>query len=156
MRLIISAMVIVLSIMIANEVYSISDNRVKILRDMCTATERMISYIKYGSYDVFTVCQLSMNDLEALSNRLICDNVSFEAAWENFCKNIDIPERDIFASVGEILGSFDADTQISRLENILNELRADYSSQKDKLIEKKRICYTIGCFLGVMLVILIS
>ncbi len=155
MRVIVSIMIMMMSLLISRELYTKSVKEAKLVEDMSTAVERMISYIKYGSYDVFTICQLAISELESFDIFDTYAASSFKDLWADICNDISVSERSIFMSVGDILGAFDSETQIKRLEYILTKLRERCSERKQKLADKKRVCYTVGCFLGLMLIIIV-
>ncbi len=150
-------MIILLStVMCSNEIYRRRQREVIATNRMANAVDEIISLISYGNYDVYTICSRIYECMGIVNDAVFSAYGDFKEQWSSAINNIQESEsKTIFNEVGDIIGAYDSNTQISKLTYIRDVLRKNYDSQNVILSKNRRIYYTMGCFLGLMLVIIV-
>lgn len=83
----------------------------------------------------------------------------FPSEWaravEDSNEPLDVPERRLLASVGDILGASDLDTQLGQLGLLIEQLDAILSEARVSCEKNRRLSATLGALLGLSLAVIL-
>ena len=143
------------SFLISYELLIGEENKARSADSLREAVDKIIVMLHFGEYDVFQICESVFEDADEFSPK----NGNFHSQWVSYCnQNIDDADMGdilLFEKVGEILGSSDAQSQIERLTYIKNELWQSYNKKRTDVEKKRRIYFSLGCFAGLMVCIIL-
>jgi len=138
--------------------------RVKIFRQTKFMIDKIITLIKYRSYNVFELCDEikkddSLYEMEFTSFSYT-NGVPFCELWKENIEKWKVPiknnERNIYFEIGKMLGTTDKEGQISALilfdteiGKMLSDAEKEYS-EKSKMI--KMLGILSGAFVSIMLI----
>lgn len=143
------------SFLISYELLIGEENKARSAGGLKDAIDKIIVMLHFGEYDVFQICESVFEDADEFSPK----NGNFHSQWVSYCnQNIDDADMGdilLFEKVGEILGSSDAQSQIERLTYIKDELWQSYNKKRTDVEKKRRIYFSLGCFAGLMVCIIL-
>lgn len=83
----------------------------------------------------------------------------FSSAWaqavHNSTEPLDAPERGLLASMGDILGTSDLDTQLGQLDLLSGQLDAILAEARVSCEKNRRLSATLGSLLGLSLAVIL-
>ncbi|MFV0498109.1 MAG: stage III sporulation protein AB [Candidatus Fimivivens sp.] len=86
-------------------------------------------------------------------------NTSFKTMWaqavQTSVEPLDPPERGLLASVGDILGTSDLDTQIGQLDLLSEQLDTVLAQARVSCEKNQRLSVTLGALLGLSLAVIL-
>ena len=143
------------SFLISYELLICKENKARSADGLREAVDKIIVMLHFGEYDVFQICESLFENAHEFSPK----NGNFHSQWVSYCnQNIDDADMGdilLFEKVGEILGSSDAQSQIERLTYIKDELWQSYNKKRTDVEKKRRIYFSLGCFAGLMVCIIL-
>lgn len=154
MRIVLGCAVAISALLISHEVYLIRKRELIATDEMIAVTQMLITYVNYGSYDVYQMCEIAFSGRDYFDYDCIfkCSDVDFPNLWNMICSGIpDCNAKDYFIDIGSVLGSCDAESQTARLGYILELLIKERDSVSLKLANDKKLIYSIGSFIGIAL-----
>lgn len=87
------------------------------------------------------------------------DPSDFSAVWtkavETSTEPLDLSERRLLASVGDILGTSDLDTQLGQLNLLIEQLDSILDTARISCEKNRRLSTTLGCLLGLSLAVIL-
>lgn len=158
MRLLLGVAIIALNILISRELYSSRRKELLAVEQMISVTQKLITYISYGSYDVYQMCEYAFSDAACFANASFSrkSDMPFDELWKKACECVKSCESSIyFSDIGSFLGSSDSLSQIKRLDYVLDLLIKARGNLEQKLPKDKKLIYSLGCFVGVTLCLML-
>lgn len=151
MRILLGSIIALSCLLISHEIYLTKKMVLLVINEMIVVTQKLMTYLGYGSYDVYTMCELAFSDAEYFVIPKQTDT-DFPTLWKTIC--LQAPDNEasrIFFEIGLYLGGSDVETQMSRLEYTLESLVKERDRIDAKLVTDKKLIYSLGCFVGIAL-----
>lgn len=116
----------------------------------------MEALLKYGSYDVYQLCEKCFSDITAFdASGFTKITDSFSESFLKACKkslcNASESTESAFMKISEFLGMYESETQISGLETILGEIKSDRIVMENELAGKRKLYLCLGAFSGIVI-----
>ncbi len=152
--------VVISAFLISREIISQDIRQTELTRELVSVVDRMLALLRYQSADVYQLCSscFKKSDLYEV-RRFISINNSFSEQWKQACKDAlkdaDKDAYDEFCGIADYLGMYDLETQMQRLDYTEQALRKIYEGKKDNLLKKKKLCYSLGVFTGIMICMIV-
>ena len=132
-----------------------------ILSDVVLMLEKLTTLIHFSNADVFELCRMLMSDsslssLGFLEGIPLDDTEDFSHGWKSSVTLWNAPlsaeEKNLISDIGGVLGSTDADGQIS----VLSVYKSRFESLSAAAYEKYRSNSRMYCMLGTLCGALVS
>lgn len=142
--------------LISLEKLSSERQKIQIAKELESVIFQLEALIKYGSYDVYRLCECCFADVtvfDAGSFVEIKDSFSesFLEACEKSLDNADSSTKSAFMKIADFLGMFELDMQIIGLESVLEEIKSRRISMENDLAAKKKLYLCLGAFSGIVI-----
>ncbi len=143
-------------ILISLEELNRERKKIQIAKELENVIFQMEALLKYGSYDVYQLCERSFSNAKAF------DASSFIGIQENFsdsflraceCSLEEANEvtKSAFMKIPDFLGLYESETQISGLEAILEEIKSGRIAMENELAAKRKLYLCLGAFSGIVI-----
>ena len=157
-KIVLSFSIFISAILTSREICKADEKKVALFKELYSIVDEMIGMLRFQSADVYQICNICFENKYIFDFKMFKNiNFSFSENWEKACnetfKHINIEAYDYFLEVGRVLGNFDAETQITRLEYISESIKQRYSALIQQYLNKKKIYYAFGAFVGVIICI---
>ena len=120
--------------------------------ELAEAVERITALLRFESADVYEICRRAFEGFEAVDLTAFSkiESGDFGAQWEKACEALeaDAEAKRLFARVGRVLGTCDAESQEAVLSGISRELYERSRAMKDSAEKSKRLYLTFGAAAG--------
>lgn len=140
-------------------------NRVIILKQILSMTEKIQTYIKYERRSTKNILKAlkedeNLQNLEFLKDLKISDNnikMQFKTTVLDFTKTKGLKKEDenIILSVGDILGSYDVNTQLNQFESLKINIKNTLQNAIKTYEENGKLYRSIGLLSGIFVAILL-
>lgn len=140
-------------------------NRVIILKQILSMTEKIQTYIKYERRSTKNILKAlkedeNLQNLEFLKDLKISDNnikMQFKTTVLDFTKTKRLKREDenIILSVGDILGSYDVNTQLNQFESLKINIKNTLQNAIKTYEENGKLYRSIGLLSGIFVAILL-
>lgn len=140
-------------------------NRVIILKQILSMTEKIQTYIKYERRSTKNILKAlkedeNLQNLEFLKDLKISDNnikMQFKTTVLDFAKTKRLKREDenIILSVGDILGSYDVNTQLNQFESLKINIKNTLQNAIKTYEENGKLYRSIGLLSGIFVAILL-
>lgn len=140
-------------------------NRVIILKQILSMTEKIQTYIKYERRSTKNILKAlkedeNLQNLKFLKDLKISDNnikMQFKTTVLDFAKTKRLKREDenIILSVGDILGSYDVNTQLNQFESLKINIKNTLQNAIKIYEENGKLYRSIGLLSGIFVAILL-
>lgn len=140
-------------------------DRVIILKQILSMTEKIQTYIKYERRSTKNILKAlkedeNLQNLEFLKDLKISDNnikMQFKTTVLDFAKTKRLKREDenIILSVGDILGSYDVNTQLNQFESLKINIKNTLQNAIKTYEENGKLYRSIGLLSGIFVAILL-
>ncbi len=150
--------IITCSFLLSSEKVRKENMRIKIYGELIESLERMSAGMRFRSYDVYQLCEASFEGCEELS---AFKNITgcFKTSWEEACsfaiKGIDQNTYSQLLSIGDFLGEYDLESQLQKLDYIASDIRKRLDKAEAEQTHKKKLYYSVGLFIGMMICLIL-
>ncbi|MCC8196010.1 MAG: stage III sporulation protein AB [Ruminococcus sp.] len=155
-RLLLYSAVVISCFLISNEQLNREKRKIRIAKELEGVIFQMEALLKYGSYDVYQLCEKCFSDITAFDVSgftKITDSFSesFLKACEKSLGDASESTESAFMKISEFLGMYESETQISGLETILGEIKSDRIAIENELAGKRKLYLCLGAFSGIVI-----
>ena len=144
--------------LVSHEICAKEKQNIAVLKELYTIVLEIIGLLRFQSADVYQICSACFENKRLLDYSSFKNiDFSFSEKWENACfetlQGVNQETYDLFSEVGKVLGNYDAETQISRLEYIAETIKSQYVNANQEHKNRQKIYYTFGFFSGTIICI---
>ncbi len=158
-KIILCVIVTALTTLTTHELYKSEHKKLKFVKELYTVTEEIIGLLRFQYADVYQICEQCFKSRKIAFNEFCKIKANFTLEWQKACKSClntaDSEASKLFEEIGTVLGNYDLQTQISRLEYILQSLKDIHKAKEVELGNKRKIYYTFGICSGVIICLFI-
>lgn len=158
MRIFLGIAIIVANLLMSREIYLAKRKELVAVEQMISVIQKLITYINYGSYDVYQMCEYAFADADCIKEKYFShkSDIGFAEQWRLTCGTVKNYEGGkCFCDVASFLGLCDSQSQMKRLEYTLDLLIKSRNNSEEKLYRDKKLIYSLGCFVGVTLCLML-
>ncbi|MCD7846817.1 MAG: stage III sporulation protein AB [Oscillospiraceae bacterium] len=155
-RLLLNSAIVVSCFLISLEKLNSERRKIQIAKELENVIFQLEALIKYGSYDVYQLCERCFSDVTAFDAGSFVEikdsfSESFLKACEKSLETADKSTKSAFMKIADFLGMFESDTQIAGLENVLEEIKSRRIAMENELAAKRKIYLCLGAFSGIVI-----
>lgn len=158
MKMLLGSVIIIANLLISRELYFVKRKELLAVDQMISVTQKLITYISYGSYDVYQICEYAFSDTDFFAQNCFFakSDAEFCEEWKLACEGVKCYEGGTcFIDIGSFLGSCDSQSQVKRLDYTLDLLINVRGDLEQKLSKDKKLIYSLGCFAGVTICLML-
>ena len=161
-KLIICLILTTFSFLCGNEFFCTQKRRLKSLKELKEIVGEIIVSVGFLSLDVYDICKRVFAnrhqfDYSAFSS---ISSGDFPSRWVCACETslLGLTEEDkaTFQEIGAVLGSYDSESQIKKLEYIEKTLEKSYSEKALALESRQKLYYTVSVSCGLLICLIIA
>lgn len=160
-RLILYSTIVLSCFLISIESLNRERKKIQIAMELEGVIFHMKVLLKYGSYDVYQLCERCFSDVtafDAVSFRDISDSFSerfLSACEKSFC-DADKNTKSAFMKIASFLGIYESETQIAGLESVLEEIKTRRIAMEKELLSKRKLYLCLGAFSGIVICLILT
>ncbi len=160
-RLLLHSAIVLSCFLISIESLNRERKKIRIAIELENVVFQMEALLKYGSYDVYQLCERCFSDVTAFnaeSFMKISDSFSesFLCACEKSLCDVDNNTKSAFMKIAYFLGMYESETQIAGLESILEEIKARRIVMEKELLSKRKLYLCLGAFSGIIICLILT
>ncbi|MCD7771702.1 MAG: stage III sporulation protein AB [Oscillospiraceae bacterium] len=134
--------------------------KIQIAKELESIIFQMQALLKYGSYDVYQLCERCFSDVDTFNARSFtaisdCFSESFVKACEKSLVDADKSTESAFMKIADFLGMYESETQISGLESVLDEIKKGRIEMENELVAKRKLYLCLGAFSGIVICLIL-
>ncbi len=136
------------------------DTSLEAIRMLISSLKNALIHTEAEPYELLRTASY-LKEIKSLDfvARCLKSEESFKTVWrENVYKTeiaFSYDEKNIIASLGDILGSSDIDTQVSQLNIVEEMIKSISESSKTQIKNQVRLSYNLGILFGVFVAIIL-
>jgi len=160
-RLLLNSAVVISCFLISLEELNAEMRKILIAKELESIVFQLEALIKYGSYDVYQLCERCFSDVTAFdagSFVEIKDSFSenFLRACEKSLENADKSTKLAFMKIADFLGMYDLASQVAGLESVLEEIKTRRIAMENELAAKRKLYLCLGAFSGIVICLVLT
>lgn len=147
--------------LISLEAVNREKRKIRIARELESIIFQMEALLKYGSYNVYQICEKCFSDAKAFDASSFKEiSGDFSGSFITACK-VSLEEADdktlsAFTKIADFLGMYESETQLSGLDAVLEEVKINRVSMENMLVSKRKLYLCLGAFSGIVICLILT
>ncbi len=145
------------SFLFGNELFKSELKKANAIKELRDIVSDIIICVNYLSLDVFDICKrvFLSRTVNEYSGFLNISGGDFPLLWQKACEasltSVNDGDRTVFSEIGSVLGAYDSESQLKKLELIEKTLDESYSAKCRKLNSVKKLYRVISLGFGAVI-----